>query len=322
MIDNLGSIGVFVRVAEKLGFSTVARELGLSPSAVGKAICRLEDRLGVRLFHRSTRTLALTADGERFLERCLRIMAEVEAAELEMTNASETPHGKLRVSLPKYSSLFQPAIARFMQRYPDVELDLDFSDHIVDVIGDGFDAAIRTGTLTDSSLKRRKIGELRRVLVGSPLYLAQHGRPQHPADLLAHTCLHYRFPTNGRLEPWPLPPDADGNALELPRSFVCNSIEMRTHLVLNGQGLACLPDFSVADYVQTGQLHTILEDSIHDTPIAIWIVWPSSRDLSPKLRAFIDSISETALGISGALAVLYDELGQQTRSNRHHTKTR
>ena len=297
MIDNLGSMGVFVRVAERLGFSAVARELGLSPSAVGKAIARLEERLGVRLFHRSTRTLSLTADGERFLERCLRILAEVEAAELEMSNASETPHGKLRVSLPKYSGLFQPAIASFMKHYPAVELDLDFSDHIVDVIGDGFDAAVRTGKLTDSSLKRRKIGALQRVLVGSPAYFEHHGRPQQPVDLLTHTCLHYRFPTNGRLEPWPLPTNDDEEAIELPRSFVCNSIEMRIHLALNGQGIACLPDFSVADYVHQGQLQTILEDCTQNS-IPIWIVWPSSRDLSPKLRAFIDCLGETSLGIN------------------------
>lgn len=291
MMDKLGSIGIFVRVAERLGFSSVSRELGVSPSSVGKAVARLEARLGVRLFHRSTRTLALTAEGEKFLERCRRILSEVEAAELEMTQASETPYGKLHVSLPRHSSLFEPVIAEFMRRYPAVELDLDFSDRLVDVIGDGFDAAIRTGTLADSGLKRRQLGSFRRVLVGAPEYVEVHGQPQHPVDLQRHTCLHYRFPSSGRLEQWPLPPTTDENAYDLPLSLVCNSIEMRIHLARQAQGIACLPDFSVAKYLRDGRLQTILDDFTHNSS-PMWILWPASRDLSPKLRAFIDCLSE------------------------------
>ncbi|WP_080965239.1 LysR family transcriptional regulator [Pectobacterium peruviense] len=291
MMDKLGSIGIFVRVAERLGFSSVSRELGVSPSSVGKAVARLEARLGVRLFHRSTRTLALTAEGEKFLERCRRILSEVEAAELEMTQASETPYGKLRVSLPRHSSLFEPVIAEFMRRYPAVELDLDFSDRLVDVIGDGFDATIRTGTLADSGLKRRQLGSFRRVLVGAPEYFEVHGLPQHPVDLQRHTCLHYRFPSSGRLEQWPLPATTDENAYDLPLSLVCNSIEMRIHLARQDQGIACLPDFSVAKYLRDGRLQTILDDFTHNSS-PMWILWPASRDLSPKLRAFIDCLSE------------------------------
>lgn len=295
MMDKLGSIGTFVRVAERLGFSAVSRELGVSPSSVGKAVARLETRLGVRLFHRSTRTLALTAEGEKFLERCRRILSEVEAAELEMTQASETPHGKLRVSLPRHSSLFEPVIADFMRCYPAVELDLDFSDRLVDVIGDGFDAAIRTGTLADSGLKRRQLGTFRRVLVGAPEYFKEHGQPQHPMDLQTHVCLHYRFPSSGRLEQWPLPLAAEENTYDLPLSLVCNSIEMRIHLARQAQGIACLPDFSVAKYLRDGRLQTILDDFTQNSS-PMWILWPASRDLSPKLRAFIDCLSEKTFG--------------------------
>ncbi|MDF3837733.1 LysR family transcriptional regulator [Cupriavidus basilensis] len=294
-MDNLGSIGVFVRVAERLGFSAVARELGVSPSAVGKAMARLEERLGVRLLHRSTRTLALTAEGKRFLERCRRILSEVEAAELEMSQASEMPHGKLRISLPRYSGLFEPVIADFMQRYPAVELDLDFSDRLVDVIGDGFDAAVRAGTLADSGLKRRRLGTFRRVLVAGPKYLETHGRPQQPADLQAHACLHYRFPSTGRLEKWPLPRTADDDLPDPPRTLICNSVEMRIHLALRGQGIACLADFMVAEHLRTGELQTIL-DGCTDKSGEIWVVWPASRDLSPKLRAFIDCLSAGVFG--------------------------
>lgn len=295
MMDNLGSIGIFVRVAERLGFSAVARELGVSPSAVGKAVARLEARLGVRLFHRSTRTLALTAEGAQFLERCRRILSEVEAAELEMSQASEAPRGKLRVSLPRHSGLFEPVIAQFMRRYPAVELDLDFSDRMVDVIGEGFDAVVRTGVLADSGLKRRRLGSFRRVLVASPDYFAAHGRPQTPAELQAHVCLHYRYPSTGRLEAWPLPPSPDEAAPELPQSLVCNSVEMRIHLALQGQGIACLPDFIAAPHLRAGRLQTILDDCSGDSGV-MWILWPASRDLSPKLRAFIDCLSANVLG--------------------------
>ncbi|QPF73350.1 LysR family transcriptional regulator [Roseateles sp. DAIF2] len=288
--DRLGSIGLFVRVAERLGFSPVARELGLSPSAVGKAVARLEARLGVRLFHRSTRTLALTAEGEKFLERCRRILGELEAAELEMTQASEAPQGRLRVSLPRHSGLFEPVIADFMRRYPAVELDLDFSDRLVDVIGDGFDAAVRAGVLADSDLKRRRLGSFRRVLVGAPAYFAAHGRPRRAEDLREHACLHYRFPSTGRLEPWPLPVEARGLFAELPRSLVCNSVEMRIHLALQGQGIACLPDFIVAPHLRSGRLLTILDDGGEHRG-ALWVLWPASREPSPKLRAFIDCLS-------------------------------
>lgn len=289
MMENLSNIGLFVRVAQRLSFSAVARESGLSPSTVGKSIARLEERLKVRLFHRSTRTLALTADGKVFLERCRRILSEIEAAELEMSQASEMPRGTLRISLPRYSGLFQQAISHFMQRYPAVELDLDFSDRLVDVIGEGFDAAIRASALSDSGLMRRRLCTFRRVLAASPEYLQEHGRPLHAKDLQHHACLHYRFPNTGRLEQWPISETQD--IPELPRTLVCNSVEMRVHLSLQGQGIACLPDFTVGEHLSSGRLQTILDECTHNT-VPLWIVWPASRNLSPKLRAFIDCMSE------------------------------
>lgn len=290
-IDSLGNIGIFVRVAERLGFSAVARDLGVSPSAVGKAVARLEERLGVRLFNRSTRTLALTAEGERFLERCRRILCEVEAAQLEMRRAGERPQGRLRVSLPRHSGLFEEAISDFLLEYPEVELDLNFSDHLVDVIGEGFDAAIRAAPLEDSGLKHRRLGHFRRVLVGAPAYFQRHGRPLQPADLAGHQCLHYRFPGTGRLERWPLaPPQQDTAPIDLPRTLVCNSVEMRIFLALRGQGIACLPDFIVARQLEQGLLQTVLDAHLSGAASegAVWMVWPPGSELSPKVRAFLE----------------------------------
>jgi len=287
-IDSLGSIGLFVRVAERLGFSAVARELGLSPSAVGKAVARLEERLGVRLFNRSTRTLALTTEGERFLERCRRILCEVEAAQQELCHAGERPQGRLKVSLPRHCGLFEQALSDFLLEYPEVELDLNFSDHLVDVIGDGFDVAIRAAPLQDSGLKHRRLGGFRRVLVGSPAYFQRHGRPVQPADLVRHQCLHYRYPATGRLERWPLGNDDDTAPPALPSSVVCNSVEMRIFLALRGQGIACLPDFTVARQLEQGLLQTVLDPFTANAQGTVWMVWPPGRDLSPKVRAFLE----------------------------------
>ncbi|MGK5080814.1 LysR family transcriptional regulator [Janthinobacterium sp. HLX7-2] len=179
-------IAMFVQVADSGSFSATARLLGLSSSAVGKSVARMEARLGARLFQRSTRHLALTDEGEKFLQRCKRILAEVEAAERELSASTGAPSGRLRISLPRYSGLFEPAIAAFMLAYPAIELDLDFSDAMVNVLGDGYDAVVRTGELADSGLTRRKLCTFRRLLVAAPAYLARHGRPLHPSDLASH----------------------------------------------------------------------------------------------------------------------------------------
>lgn len=226
-MDSLSGFTVFVRVAETRSIVGAARTLGVSASAVGKRVARLEEKLGVRLFHRSTRSITLTAEGSLFLERSRRILAEIEATELELSQSRETPRGRLRVSLPLVSGLVLPTLADFMQAYPDIELDLDFSDRVVDVVDEGFDVVLRTGQPVDSRLSMRELGEFQLKLVGSPAYFARHGTPRCPEDLLRHTCLHYRFPNTGRLEEWPLR-RADGEAPpQIPVSMVCNNIETR-----------------------------------------------------------------------------------------------
>src|SRR6201995_5629408 len=157
-MDSLGSLNVFVRAAEARSFTVAGRQLGVSSSAVGKAVARLEERLGVRLFHRSTRSITMTAEGALFLERCRRIFSEIEAAELELSQTHEAPRGILRVSLPLVGVLMMPALVAFMRAYPEIILDLDFSDRVVDVIEEGFDAVVRFAAPWGSGLLGRGVG--------------------------------------------------------------------------------------------------------------------------------------------------------------------
>ncbi|WP_175723360.1 LysR family transcriptional regulator [Burkholderia ambifaria] len=290
-MENLGGFVVFVQVAETRSFVAAGRALGLSASAIGKRIARLEARLNVRLFHRSTRSITLTAEGARFLERCRRVIAEIDAAEQELTHSAEAPRGRLRVSLPTIGTLLLPLLADFMAAYPEIELDIDFSDRLVDVVEEGFDAVLRTGQPTDSRLSSRLLGHFRQHLVASPDYLERHGTPRTPTDLARHRCLHYRFPSSGKLEIWPLRASRSGTPPAVPVSMVSNSAETRLCFARRGLGIACLPEFFVRDALDDGTLRAVLaEHIVSRTPF--YVLWPSGRHPTPKLRAFVDHMAE------------------------------
>ncbi|QFZ86512.1 MULTISPECIES: LysR family transcriptional regulator [Variovorax] len=296
-MDSLSGFAVFVQVAETRSFVAAGRALGVSASAVGKRVARLEERLGVRLFHRSTRSITLTAEGALFLARSRRVLAEIEAAEQELSQAAEAPRGRLRVSLPLVSSLVLPVLADFMAAYPAIELDLDFSDRLVDVIEEGFDAVVRTGEPADSRLSSRQLGEFSQLLVASPGYLARHGTPASPDDLARHACLHYRYPATGKVEVWPLAPGPDGSEVRPPVSMICNNIETRLCFALRGRGIACLPEFSVRAALAEGTLQPVLTEHLRQPrTIAFRVLWPSGRHPSPKLRAFIDFLGARMFG--------------------------
>ncbi|KAA8559696.1 HTH-type transcriptional regulator DmlR [Pseudomonas extremaustralis] len=286
-MDSLGSLSVFVQVAETRSFTAAGRVLGVSSSAVGKSIARMEERLGVRLFHRSTRSITLTSEGALFLERSRRILAEVEAAEQELTQAGAIPRGKLRISVPQVRGLLMPVLSDFMRAYPAIELDVDFSDRMVDVIEEGFDAVIRTGKPEDSRLMARHLGYYQLVLVGTPGYFDQHGTPQQPRDLSRHACLRHKFCATGKLENWPLRqvPGIAEPTLRAP--LVSTTIESLNHVVLEGLGIACLPDYMVNQAVEQGRLQRVLDDYLEHRG-SFWMLWPSSRHASAKLRVFID----------------------------------
>lgn len=291
-MDSLGALHAFVQAVDAGGFTEASRKLGVSASAISKAVARLEDRLGVRLFHRSTRSITLTPEGVMFLERCRRILCEYEAAELELSRTQAVPQGKLRVSLPSMSMVSMAKLAAFKRLYPSIELELDATDRVVDVIGEGFDAVIRTGEHADSRLMIRTLGHFRRVIVGSPDYFRQTGIPQTPEDLTRHACLVYRFATTGKLDQWPLTRKGEPVQIDLPVSVVTNALEAQVGLAENGLGIACVPDLSVTEQLACGSLVTVL-DSYLETKSKLSLMWPTSRHTSPKLRAFVSFAAES-----------------------------
>ncbi len=296
-MDGLGFLSAFVHAAELRSFTAAANQLGISASAVGKAVARLEERLQVRLLHRSTRTITLTGEGALFLERCRRILAEVEAAELELSQTIERPRGKLKVSMPIVSMLMMPAILRFMDLYPEIELDLDFSDRLVDVIDEGFDAVVRAGHLADSRLMSRMLGQFSLILVAAPQYLERAGTPRVPDDLMRHACLHHRYATSGKLEPWPLQEGETELRADLPTTAVVNTIEPLIMMAERGMGIASLPDFAIADQLATGCLVAVLPDFVRHEG-SFRLLWPTNRHIAPKLRVFVDFMAANLFPVS------------------------
>lgn len=289
MMDNLSALDLFVRTGEAKSFTAAGKQLGITASAVSKAVGRLEERLNVRLFHRSTRTVSLTPEGQLFLERCRQILDQVEAAEAELLHIHGNPRGRLRLSLPSVGTVFLPKLAAFKLQYPEICLDIDYSDRFVDVIEEGFDAVIRTGQLTDSRLTARHIGNCRRIIVASPEYLKRAGTPHRPSDLAKHQCLIYRFPSSGKLDVWLGQPDQPSE--ELPASMIANTLEPQVCFAESGLGLAHLPDIAVRSQLRDGRLVSVLDQYVHQE-LAFYLLWPSNRHLSPKMRVFIDFIAE------------------------------
>ena len=293
-MDGLSALSVFVRAAETRSFTDAGRRLSVSSSAVGKSISRLEDRLGVRLFYRNTRAITLTQEGELFLESCRRIFSEINRIELEFSQTKAAPKGRLKVSLFDVGTLIMRALHGFMRDYPEIQIDAEFTDTLVDVIDGGYDAVIRTGEQTDSRLMSKRLGEYRMEVFGSPAYLARHGMPATPDDLPSHACLHHRYPSSGKLQRWPFAKSGPYADIELPISAAVTTIEPLVSLAELGIGLACLPDFAVRRQVAEGSLVRIL-DGYDEHRGVVSAVWPSGQHRSPKLRAFVDYMAQHLL---------------------------
>lgn len=310
-MDNLGAVIAFVKTAEALSFIGAARVLGISASAVGKNVAKLEASLNVRLLHRSTRRVSLTAEGALFYERCRKILDDLEDARAMLSSATQEPRGRLRVSLPTTGYHFlMPHLNAFRNAYPLIELELDFNDVLVDVIEEGFDVVIRSGTLADSTLMARKLGPFRLVLCASPEYLQRKGRPASLGDLEQHDCLRYRFATTLKIMDWTLSANPAITRLRLPTALIVNNMEALLMALVDGHGVASVPDFLVRNAIAQGRLETLLDDHM-DEQGQFWALWPSSRHLSPKIRVFVDFaaerfFSDTSPAVASGLAPRWD----------------
>lgn len=290
-MDRFGGLHLFMQAAQTRSFVEAGRLTGVSASAVGKAVARLEERLGVRLFHRSTRSVTLTPEGQLFLDHCQRIQTEMAAAETALAGVSALPAGPLRVAIPAVAeAALLPLLSGFMRAYPEITLEIEASDRLVDLIEEGLDAAIRTGTLADSRLMSRRLGGFRHIIVASPTYLAERGTPQTPHDLHRHACLHHRHPVTGKPEAWPLILGDATPALDLPVTGIASAAQSRAALAADGLGIACVPDFVARPLLETGQLVGLLRN--HVRPVGQFhLLWPAGRHLSPRIRAFLDHVS-------------------------------
>lgn len=291
-MDRLTGLAAFVRTADLGSFVAAGRVLGLSPSAVGKAVTKLENQLGVRLVQRSTRSLRLTEEGRAFHERCRRILDDLDDAHESLLRTRESPMGRIRVSSPIVAyHLLLPVLPEFMARYPDIELDLDFSDRIVDLVEEGVDVAIRSGQLPDSRLMVRALRPFQLLLCASPAYLERHGTPTCPRDLKDHCGIGFRYPNSGKIQDWPLRlPEGEAEVC-VRHVLTCNNMEALHGAVTRGIGIGCMPDFLAQASLESGALVPLLLDHL-DAPGQFNLIWPSSRHLSPKVRVFVDFVAE------------------------------
>lgn len=287
-MDRSAEMTAFVRTVETGGFSSAARQLGLTPSALSKLVARLEDRLGARLLQRTTRRLQLTAEGEAFYGRALPILKAMDEAEAEVAEAGTRPRGMLRLHCGSTFGMHQlaPAIPRFQVLHPLVSLDLTISDERLDMMQEGVDLAIRIGPLDESSLVARRICNLERVICASPDYLARHGTPRTPDELQQHNCLW--ITSLPALRRWPFDTDDGIRVVHVDGNVVTNNAETVLQLAVAGVGVTRLSDVVVADAIRKGSLVPILAEWHHVEPVPMFATYPSGRNLSPKVRAMVD----------------------------------
>lgn len=285
-MNLFNGIEAFIQVAEKGSFAGAARQLSLSPSAVSKLVARTEDALGTVLFNRNTRSLSLTPEGQLFLKRGRVILSEMAAARADISAAAGTPRGQLKISMPNITSFFLPLIGGFQDACPEIDLELDFSDRVVDVIDEGFDVVFRVGQLADSRLTSRQVGRICMQLVASPEYVARYGLPDTVQSLAHHHSIQYRYPTTGRLEAWPVP-EAYTGSLSFSKRLVCNNADARLGLALQGRGIALMPDLLATPYIVSGELVTILGESVRKE-YELHLLWPTNKHALPRLREFVD----------------------------------
>lgn len=286
-MDGFAEIGVFTRVVDAHSFTRAARSLGITPSGVSRAIARLEQRLGVLLLRRTTRSLSLTEEGAAYYERCKRILVELDDAETALSRAQHEPRGRLRVDAPTVlGRVLGPALAPFLARHPELAVDLSVRDHLIDPTAEGIDVTLRMAELRDTDLVSRNLGGLRMVVAGSPRYLANHGRPRRPDDLAHHQLVG--FLSGGAALPWRFRGDRE---LAVTGRLQTNSADVRRDLAVAGFGLIQVWAFHIADELVRGRLEVVLVD--HERPPRpVHALYARHRAGLPKVRVFLDWAQE------------------------------
>src|SRR3954468_3950629 len=286
-MDKLSSMRAFVRVVEHGSFSEAARSLRVSRSAVSKYLMELEQALGVQLLNRTTRSASPTENGRAYYERSIAILAELEEADLAVTSLQAEPRGLVGVHAPMSfgTLLLGPALVEFMEKYPELQIQLTLSDEQIDAVQEGFDVTLRIGELASSSLIARRLLGVNRVFCASPEYIERRGAPLHPRDLKTHDCLSYGFLATGNQ--WKLI-GADGEHwIPVPWRLCANNAELLKQAALSGRGIGLLPTFIAGAELDSGALTPVLKD-FNAPEIALYAIYPPTRHLSSKVRLFID----------------------------------
>ncbi|MDC8758164.1 LysR family transcriptional regulator [Janthinobacterium fluminis] len=292
-MNKLQAMEVFVQVVDAGGFTRAAENMQLPKASVSTMIQALEGALAVKLLHRTTRQVSITADGAAYYERCLRILADVREAEESLSRTRLSPAGRLRVEAPTgiAGEVIVPALPDFFARYPDITLDLGCSDRPVDLIEEGVDCAVRGGHLSDSALIARRVGIVHFTTCAAPSYLNKHGRPQHPNELLQHRCVNYFSSKTGKTHEWDFTRAGERLQMPLPGQIALNDANTYMAAGLAGLGIMQMLNFTVLPYVADGRLETLLDDWTTD-PFPVHVVYPQNRHLSAKVRVFVEWIAE------------------------------
>lgn len=287
---DVDDLNLFVRIARLRSISAAARDIGATPASASARLAALEKRLGARLLHRTTRQVTLTEDGLAFLPHAENVVFAAEAAQAALGRENATPRGTLRIAAPASFARLHivPALTEFCSRYPDLAIDLRISDSVVDLVEGAFDVAVRYADLGDSSFVARRLAPDRRVLVASPDYIERHGRPRTPHDLAGHACLAV-----GTLDLWTFR-GKDGETIErrVEPSLRINDGEAVRDAAAAGLGIALMATWCAADELRSGELLPVLTEYPLVSTQTLWALYPSSRELAPKVRVLIDWLSE------------------------------
>lgn len=294
--DPFNGLREFLAVAESSSFTAASATLGVTPNAVSQTIRALEARLGLQLFVRTTRRVALTEAGSAFLSRVRPAASEIADAYELLGDFRDRPMGNLKLTVPRMAIplVLTPLLPRFRQAYPDVSVEISIDDAAVDITERGFDAGIRIGEAVERDMIAvRLTPDITWAVVGSPSYFVKQGRPQTPEELTRHEAIRYRYPASGTIYRWEFEREGRDFSVDVPGGLTVNDFQMLMEMAEAGTGLAYLPDLSVRDAVASGRLQRVLEAYLPRSP-GLFIYFPAKAQTQPKLRALLDLAAKVA----------------------------